>query len=272
VPARRHLRATFEHVAELYDRARPTYPAELIADIAARIPRGGRVVEIGPGTGQATLALAAHGLDIVGVELGPSLAELAREKLAALPNVVIVTAAFEEWEPERADFDAIVSFTSFHWLDLDVKYRKSARLLRDDGLLAVVEVEHVLVDGGDTFWVEVLEDYDAAVPGSDNRPPPRIGEVGDLRVELEESGLFGDVEVRRYPWDVTYTADEWMDVLRTYSPNIARDPVTTQRLLDRVHARIQARPDGCVTKHYLATLNVARRRRHLADPLAAPAA
>ncbi len=110
-------RRTFEQVAELYDRARPGYPAALIDDLAARVPPGAWVLEIGPGTGQATLPLAERGLELVGVELGAGLAELARSKLAAFPNVEIVNAAFEEWEPERAEFDAIVSFTAFHWLD-----------------------------------------------------------------------------------------------------------------------------------------------------------
>jgi hypothetical protein len=92
----------------------------------------------------------------------------------------------------------------------------------------------------------------------DNRLPPPAEEVGDLRAQMEESGLFRDVEVRRYRWDVTYGADEWIDVLRTYSPNLERDAATTERLLDRIHARIESRPGGRVTKHYLATLNLAR--------------
>jgi hypothetical protein len=73
---------------------------------------------------------------------------------------------------------------------------------------------------------------------------------------MEETGLFHEIDVRRYRWNVEYTADEWADVLRTYSPNIARDPATTERLLQRIKARIGART---VTKHYLATLNLGRR-------------
>jgi hypothetical protein len=116
----------------------------------------------------------------------------------------------------------------------------------------------VLVEGGDSFWIDVQEDYDAVVPSPDNRLSPYPHEAGDLRAQMEETGLFAAVEVRRYPWDVEYTADEWIDVLRTYSPNIDREPETTQRLLNRIHARIESRPEARVTKHYLATLNLAR--------------
>jgi SAM-dependent methyltransferase len=250
--------APFDRVAELYDRSRPSYPTELIDDLASLIPPGGRVLELGPGTGQATVPLAERGFAIVGVELGPALADIARRKLAPYPQVEIVDTAFEEWEPQHAGFDAVVSFTAFHWLDPHVKYEKSARLLRAGGLLAIVETEHVVVEGGDPFWVDVQEDYDAVVPSPDNRPPPPTEQIGDLRAQFEETGLFRDIEVRRYRWDVEYTADEWIDVLRTYSPNIDGDPETTQRLLNRIRARIKSRPDARVTKHYLATLNLAR--------------
>ena len=57
-PDRHQLRATFSEDAELYDRARPEYPAELFADLAdlsdlaamAVLGPGSRVLEIGCGT------------------------------------------------------------------------------------------------------------------------------------------------------------------------------------------------------------------------------
>ncbi len=248
-------RAPFDRVAELYDRARPTYPPRLIDDLAALIPARGRVLEIGPGTGQATLPLAERGFSIVAVELGPALAAIARKNLAPHPDVEIVTADFEEWEPVHADFDAIVSFTAFHWIDPDMKYEKCARLLRPGGLLAIAGNTDILVEGGDPIWIELQEDYDAVVPSPDNRPPPYEDEVGDLRGEVDATGLFAEIDVKRYRWAVEYSAAELGDVLRTYSPNIERDTETTERLVGRIAARIG---DRTVTKHYLAMLTLAR--------------
>jgi SAM-dependent methyltransferase len=235
-------RGTFDTVAELYDRARPTYPPELIDDVAAL---GRRILEIGPGTGQATRALVERGAEVTAVELGPQLAAIARRNV---PGAEIVVADFETWEPAHAGFDAVAAFTSFHWLEPGAKYAKAARLLRPGGALAVAETAHVQIEGGDPFWVEVQEDYD------DPYPIPFPEEVGDLRSEFV---LFRDVEVRRYRWDVAYTADEWIDVLHTYSPNIGQD---REHLYQRIRARIEARQGARVTKHYLATLTVGRRR------------
>jgi SAM-dependent methyltransferase len=255
--SREELRRTFERVPALYDRVRPAYPPELRDDLVtlARLPPGGRILELGPGTGQATLPLAERGFSITGIELGAGLAAVARDKLAGFPNVEIVVADFETWEPDRAGFDAFVAFTAFHWLAPELKYAKPARLLRLGGALAVVETEHVRDD--DPFWIRVQEDYDTVVPDPANAPSPRPEEIGDLRAELEAAG-YVDVEVRRYPRTITYTADEFCALLGSYSPNIARDPETTQRLLDRIHSRIAARPGGRIAKPYLFVLSVGR--------------
>ena len=57
---RERLRATFDQAAELYERTRPGYPPALFDGLADRtgIRPGSRVLEIGPGTGQAMLPLA----------------------------------------------------------------------------------------------------------------------------------------------------------------------------------------------------------------------
>ncbi|MGH2935224.1 MAG: class I SAM-dependent methyltransferase [Gaiellaceae bacterium] len=242
--------SVFDGVAELYDRVRPAYPPALIDEVASLGPR---ILEIGPGTGQATRLLVERGAQVTAVELGSQLAQIAQRNV---PAAHVVVADVETWEPEHAGFDAVAAFTSFHWLAPATRYATAARLLRPGGALAVVAVDHVRVVGGDPIWEEVQADYDAVVPSPDNRPPPFIDEVGDLREEFRASALFRDVEVRRHPWDALYTADEWIDVMRTYSPHIVRDPVVNEELYRRFRARIGART---VTKHYLATLTRGRR-------------
>ena len=258
----RSRRGTFDAFPEAYDRARPTYPAAVFDDLAslARLGQGARVVEIGPGTGQATLPLAERGYRVTGVELGAGLAVLARRKLAAFPEVEIVNADFETWEPTEAGFDAAVAFTAFHWIDPELAFEKSARLLRSGGALAVVATSHVLREDGDPFFVEVQEDYEAVAPSDENVPPPHPEDAPDLRAEIAGSGFFGAVEVRRHVWDVTYTADEYIAVLETYSGHHAFGDEARELLNERIRRRISARPGGTVRKSYLATLNVARRR------------
>jgi SAM-dependent methyltransferase len=247
--SRDELRAGFDRVAEQYDAVRPTYPPELIDEIAALGPR---ILEIGAGTGQATRALVDRGADVTAVELGANLAAvLARN----VPEADVVVADFETWTPPQVAFDAVVAFTSFHWLEPATRYARATAPLRAGGALAVTEVAHVRVAGGDPFWDEVQADYDAVVPSPQNRPPPYPDDVADLSAEFEAAALV-DVAVSRHRWDVEYTAGEWVAVLGTYSPHLSRDPDVEAELIRRIHARIAAR--GTVTKHYLATLTTGR--------------
>jgi SAM-dependent methyltransferase len=166
-----------------------------------------------------------------------------------------VQVRFEAWETDEL-FDAVAAFTAFHWIDPEVRYEKSAALLGEGGALAVVDTNHVLPDGGDSFWVEVQEDYDAAVPSPDNRPPPPPDEVGDRAEEIEASGLFRKVAVRRYVWDAPYTADEYIALLDTYSGHRSMSDDERDELYRRIHERIGGR---VVSKTYLFTMNVAQR-------------
>jgi SAM-dependent methyltransferase len=248
----------FEEVPELYDRARPEYPPELFDDLITLggIPDGGRILELGCGTGKATRPLAERGLDIVCLELGQGLAAVARSNLAGFPNVEIFNTAFERWKT-NARFDAVVAFTSFHWIDPEVKYEKTARLLREGGALAVAASRHVWPEDGDPFWAEVQEDYDAVVPSDDNQPPPRPDDVPSLGAEIEASGLFRVVATKHYPRDLSYTADEYVALLDTYSGHRTIPEPQRLELYERIRDRID---DGTVRKSYLFVMNVAIRR------------
>jgi protein-L-isoaspartate O-methyltransferase len=88
------LRAGFDADAEVYQRTRPVCPPALFDDLIrlAGLSPGDRVLEIAPGTGQATVPLAERGLAVTSVELGPSLAAVARRRLARFPAVEVVTS------------------------------------------------------------------------------------------------------------------------------------------------------------------------------------
>ena len=260
-PDRAARRLTFNEVAELYDRARPGYPAELFDDLVslAGLTPGSRVVEIGCGTGQATRSLAERGLDVTCIELGESMASVARDRLAAFPKVWIVRAAFEDWEPETAGFDAVVAFTSFHWVDEAARFEKPARLLRPGGHLAATITRPVTLPDGDTFFADAQEDYDAVVPDPDNRAPPRPDEWEDMSAEFDGSGRFEPAVVRRYVWERDYTADEYLAVMDTYSANRVLEPDVRTALFERIHRRIESQPGGTVRPAYLNVLHVARR-------------
>ncbi|GGT33608.1 class I SAM-dependent methyltransferase [Streptomyces chromofuscus] len=256
------LSRTFDEDAELYDRARPGYPPELFDDLTevAGIEPGCHVLEVGPGTGQATLPLAERGCRITAVELGADMAAVARRNLAGFAAVEIVTADFETWPLPQEPFDAVVSATAFHWIDPAVRMTKAADALRPGGALAVVATQHV-AGGSAEFFVEVQECYerfDPATPPGLRLPSPQDVDTSDHADEVARSGRFGPVVFRRYAWDLTYSTAEYLEVLRTYSGHRALPPEARDGLLECIAGLIDRRYGGRVTKRYLTELRVAR--------------
>lgn len=253
-------RRTFNEVAELYDLMRPRYPDELFTDLVgiSRLPDGGRILEVGAGTGIATLPLAERGYEIVCVELGEDLAAVARKKLAKFDNVEVVTSSFEHWRLPSKPFDLVMSATAWHWLDPEVAYLKAAKALRAGGALAIFGYHHVA--GGDQGFFERVQDcYMRFMPGTD--PDERLQDPSDYRPDtdkLEASGLFNAPEIRTYESEANHTRAEYLDLLSTYSGHRTLDDEARQGLFDCIGSLIDRDFGGRIRKRYLTDLVVAQ--------------
>jgi SAM-dependent methyltransferase len=255
------LRETFDEAPELYDRVRPGYPEELFEDLArlADLQAGSRILELGCGTGQATVSLARRGYEVVAIELGAGLAEVARRNLARFPAVRVVRAAFETWPLPVEPFDAVVAATSFHWIDPAVRIAKSADALRADGALALVSTHHV-AGGDERFFADAQRCYERWDPSTP--PGLRFPAAADVPVgseELDASERFAPTVFRRYERELTYSAPEYRDLLLSYSNHRAMQPGAQQRLLNCIVALIEERYGGTIAKRYMNQLLIARR-------------
>ncbi len=279
---RYRLRQRFDEDAERYDRARPGYPPELFDDLAALagIGPGARVLEIGPGTGQATRPLAERGYRVVAVELGAQLAGVARRNLTGFPGVRVDTDAFETWPLPAEPFDLVLCATAWHWIDPAVRVVKASRALCPGGALAIVETHHVAGrDGG--FFARSQDCYlrfdPGATPGFRQPEPVDVrarapglatadaaggtsaGAAGEPPDGLDPGAeRFAPAVVRRYLRDVTYSTAEYLDVLLTYSNHRDLPAGDQAGLLDCVARLADGEFGGRVRKRYLTQLSVAR--------------
>ncbi len=202
-------RTNYNAVAEVYDRARPSYPDELIDDVLAyaEAPAGARALEIGCGTGQATGSFAARGLELLGLEPAPALAEIARQRLSAHDRVKIVTEAFEAWHVEEPPFDLVYSATAFHWVPRRIRFIKAAQILRPGGTLAVFNA--------------VADATSSALPDPVKRILRRdhdqvqAGEKWPFEKQFQESGSFGRIARRLYAVERSYDGAGLESLLRS---------------------------------------------------------
>jgi SAM-dependent methyltransferase len=136
----RRYGATFNEIADEYDRHRPAYPDLLVdraCEVAGLVP-GSSVLEIGCGTGQLTRSLLARGLRVTAVEPGEQLRARALDQLDGAGEVRFVGARLEEAPLPPAHYRAVFSASAIHWVDPDVSWRKLADALVDGGTLALI--------------------------------------------------------------------------------------------------------------------------------------
>src|ERR1700737_852399 len=112
----REQRFVFGEVADLYDRARPGYPGALGDDVLGfcGLPAP-RVLEVGAGTGKATVAFAARGLEVVALEPSPEMAAVAARNCEAFPRTSVQVSTFEDWAA-TGGFDLVVAAQSWQML------------------------------------------------------------------------------------------------------------------------------------------------------------
>ena len=242
------LKTTFNTAAVLYEDVRPGYPEELIQDVVylSGLSNHSRILEIGCGTGKATRLFAERGYALVCLDIGADLIAVAREKLREFPNISFVEQAFEKWESD-GKFDLIISATAFHWVDPKVRYLKASEVLTSKGFLAVFSNQHVRKDEG--FFAESQSLYDKYyAPLTTNRPTHATNFPG---VEA-----FQDPIKRVYPWTQTYSSEQYIKLLGTYSGHIALPEKNKRLLFEGITNLIETQYDGRITKHYEAVLDL----------------
>ena len=115
----------FDEQAEAYDRFRPSYPDAVIDELLGPVPAGLDVLDVGCGTGIASRQMAQRGATVLGVELAPRMAEIARSH-----GIDVELGAFEGWDAAGRTFDRVTSAQAWHWLDLPIATAKAASVLR----------------------------------------------------------------------------------------------------------------------------------------------
>lgn len=261
----RSRRALFDQAADHYDAARPKYPArlfdELLAATAARPPH---VLEIGPGTGQATLPLLERGCSVVAVELGPRLAARLRARVAGFEDATVLVGSFEEVDLAAASFDVVTAATAIHWIDPEVRYRRVDQLLRPGGVVAIIELIQVQGAGPPDFFEAAHPIYQQYREEERDRPLPDAPHADSVQprelAEIEASGLFEAARVFRYRWDQSYTAEQYARLLRTFSDMLAMEATAREGLIRDLCRLIDDRFGGRIVRPLVVTVAVARKR------------
>ncbi|RSM48666.1 class I SAM-dependent methyltransferase [Amycolatopsis balhimycina DSM 5908] len=238
-----------------YDRARPDYPAELVARIVAESP-GLDLLDVGCGTGIEARQFRDAGCRVLGVDPDARMAAFARGG-----GIDVEVATFEDWEPAGRAFDAVVSGQAWHWVDPVAGPAKAAGVLRPDGLLAVFA--HVFQPPAvvaDAFAGAIRRVLPGSPFAGESRSADEIYDLMFTRFAdgIRDAGGFGEPERWRFEWERSYTRDEWLDFLPTTGGLTRLAPEVLADVLDGVGAAIDGLGGSFVLPY--ATLAAAARK------------
>jgi SAM-dependent methyltransferase len=256
---RRFLGGTFDRAAAVYREARPGYPPALFALLVDRcgLGSGSAVLEIGAGTGQATIPMLDLGARVTAIEPG---AALVRELLVrtAGGRLVTIETTFEDALVPEASFDIVASATAFHWVDPAVGVRKAAQALRDFGWLAVWSNVYGDPARPDPFHEAIQPLLRSYAPELSRPEVPRPEEVPQPEEESDCSD-FDEAEEHVFRWEATHSPDQIRALFSTFSPWIALPIERREPLLDALHALARDEFAGRVVRPYRTVIQLRQR-------------
>lgn len=217
------LRFKFNEDALNYDRWRPTYGTEIFNDIInySELNNLKNALEIGIGTGQATLPILKTGCKITAVEIGESLSEYVRQKFLEFNNFEVKNIAFESFIAENNQYDIIYSATAFHWIPQDLGYTKAYSLLKSGGTIALFWNHPFVNRTDDLLHVEIQKIYNKYRPAGE--PPVEFSEsMCQKKIDsLKQQYGFIDIVSKLYHNTRVFKAQEYIALLNTYSDHRA---------------------------------------------------
>jgi SAM-dependent methyltransferase len=197
----------FSPQAADYARFRPVYPPELFAWLAAEAPARRLAVDVGTGSGQAAVALAAHFERVIGVEPSDG------QRAAALPaaRVEYRRGGAEATGVDPAAADLVTAAQAFHWFKPDAFFAEVRRVVRPGGCLA--------------FWcyglTSITPEIDAAVfhyyedlLGTFWEPERKLVEQGYRGVAVP----FDEIPTPAFAMTLSWSLEHLLGYLGTWSP------------------------------------------------------
>jgi SAM-dependent methyltransferase len=253
----------FGEDAELYDFARPGYPAELFIWLRAKCSIDARsdCFEIGAGTGHATLPLLATPVrSLLAIEPDARLVERLREKTGEDARLTLEVARFENVRLETGVFAFGFAAMSLHWLARMKALAQARAALKPGGHFAMWWNVYHNAAAPDAFG-RATEHLFAGVEQDPNATAGRPAFALDVAARMGElrSAGFTDVEHRLFEQEVTFTPERLSALYGTFSRVRMAPEETRARLLCEAERVARETFGGAVTRTVTCSAFVGRR-------------
>lgn len=163
--AKRHkmdFRKTFDTIPESFDKYRPRYCSELFDKLRAvcSLNADKKVLEIGPGTGQATEPILQTGCDYTAIELGENFTSFMKQRFSSYHNFKIINDDFETHEFPINKFDLVYSAATIQWIPEKIAFTKTFEMLQPGGYLAMFMTRSDEKSANEMLYSKIQKVYD----------------------------------------------------------------------------------------------------------------
>ena len=228
------FRKVFDTIPEQFDRYRPRYSPALFSDLIAYagIGPGKSVLELGPGTGQATDPILDTGCDYHAIELGGRLTEMMRKKYGRRSNFSIVNDDFIPHDFGSRTFDLIYSAAAIQWIPEEIAFSKTFSLLRPGGALAMMLTRSDYRTPNEKLYQQIQQVY--AQYFKPETPYPH----GSFQYANAVNYGYADFEKREYQGRRVFTADEYVGFCGTHCDHIVIPEPDKSRFFDGLRSAV----------------------------------
>lgn len=233
------LRLKFNEDVINYDKWRPTYVAEMFSDIIhySNLNSTKNALEIGIGTGQATLPFLRTGCKVTAIELGKSLTECAKQKFSEFNNFEVINSELEDFTTDENKYDLIYAATAFHWIPQHIGFTKIHSLLKHCGTVALFWNHPFVNRSNDMLHVEIRKIYNKYKPS--DKSPTEFDELSCKQyADVMKQYGFSNVTSKVYRQTRTLQGEEYISLLNTYSDHRALQSNVKSGLEDEIASAI----------------------------------
>ena len=248
-------------VVEAYNRVRPSYPEALCDRVIelTQLPPDAAILELGCGTGKATVTFAQKGYNLLCIEPSEAACQLAKQNCAPYPKVKIANTTFEEWELEAQRFNAVLAATSIHWITPEIVYPKAAKSLQKNGYLILLwNMTAQLPYKVCQSLQEAYQKYAPSLGKYEDRATQTqsLNKFGQM---VTDSGQFDSLVSEQIAREVTYSIDDYLLLLNTYSPYMALQPQRRDDLFTLLKEILEQDGASSVQLSYLSAFHIAQK-------------
>ena len=251
------FRKIFDGIPEQFNEWRPRYCEELFVDLIryAKLDSNKTVLEVGPGTGQATEPILKTDCSYLAIELGENFTEFMKNKFDNYNNFQIINDDFETYDFGHNRFDLVYSAAAFQWIPEKIGYPKAHEILKSNGTFAMFMMRPNIQSGGgytdEPLYRKIQEVYSKYFH-------PETEYKCNLDYDARDKYGFVDLERCEYCKTREYNAEGYISLIGTHSDHLTLQEPYKSKFYDGIREVIHSFGDK-ITLYDKITMYLARK-------------